>query len=388
MQRTRYMLVYLMDMLLDIFEKEPDYKSFHLDSQTIPLKDYLEVRPEKKEQIEKLVRDKKLLVGPWYTLPDEFSVSGESIIRNLLLGHRIAKSFGHISKTGYSPFSWGQISQMPQIYKGFGIDMAAFYRGVNTEVAPQSEFIWQGADGTEILASRLGKRPRYNVWYVLQRPIYWNVQNENSREVSWDSGFAPFKLANKEYSDIDIKYAHPPFDYFKEHVEDRAMQAIREQDDDWSTPHRFWSCGHDTSCPDIREVRMINDSNEAIKDIANVFHSTFEAFQKSVLESVSDNLPKASGEMRNYSDSASTSPLLGWICSARIDLKQDNFITERALIDYAEPLSVFASLTGAPSEKSLIDISYQHLLENHGHDSIGGCSRDIVGEDMKHRMLL
>jgi len=110
MQRTRHMLVYMMDMLLDIFEKEPEYQSFHLDSQTVPLQDYLEIRPEKKTLLRKLVSEKKLMVGPWFCLPDEFSVSGESLIRNLLLGHKMAKEMGHVSKTGYSPFGWGQIS--------------------------------------------------------------------------------------------------------------------------------------------------------------------------------------------------------------------------------------------------------------------------------------
>ena len=68
MQRTRHMLVYMMDMLLDIFEKEPQFKSFHLDSQTVPIQDYLEIRPEKKEIVTKLIEEKKLLVGPWYCL--------------------------------------------------------------------------------------------------------------------------------------------------------------------------------------------------------------------------------------------------------------------------------------------------------------------------------
>jgi len=36
---------------------------------------------------------------------------------------------------------------MPQIYQGFGIDMTSFYRGVNTLVAPKSEFVWEGSDG-------------------------------------------------------------------------------------------------------------------------------------------------------------------------------------------------------------------------------------------------
>jgi len=160
MQRTRHMLVHMMDMLLDIFEKYPQYCSFHLDSQTMPIHDYLEIRPEKKQTIQKLVKEKRLYIGPWFCLPDEYCVSGESLIRNLLLGHKIGKEFGHVTKTGYSPFSWGQISQMPQIYKGFGINFTAFYRGINTLVAPRSEIIWEGADGTQVIASRLGHRPR------------------------------------------------------------------------------------------------------------------------------------------------------------------------------------------------------------------------------------
>jgi len=55
MQRTRHMLVYMMDMLLDILENYPEFSSFHLDSQTVPIQDYVEIRPEKEEVIKKLV---------------------------------------------------------------------------------------------------------------------------------------------------------------------------------------------------------------------------------------------------------------------------------------------------------------------------------------------
>ena len=40
-------LIELMDDLLELFEKDPEFHSFHLDGQTIILDDYLEVRPEK-----------------------------------------------------------------------------------------------------------------------------------------------------------------------------------------------------------------------------------------------------------------------------------------------------------------------------------------------------
>ena len=386
MQRTRHMLVYMMDMLLDIFEKEPEFRSFHLDSQTIPLQDYLEIRPEKEEIVSKLIKDKKLLVGPWYVLPDEFSVGGESLVRNLLLGHKMAKEKGHVSKTGYSPFGWGQISQMPQIYKGFGIEFSAFYRGVNIQAAPNSEYIWQGADGTKIVASRLAARPRYNVWYIIQRPAYHLQKDENNREMSWAGGSGPFKFVGDQYKDFDTQYSRPQYNYDKESIPARAKQSIEEQDGDWTTDHRFWSCGHDSSCPDIREVDMIKDCDEALGDSADVFHSTFEEFQKQVLENVSDDLPVSKGEMRNFSDSlARTSPLFGWIISARMDMKMDNFKTERELISYAEPLAIYASLLGACYPKGFIDKAYNWLLQNHGHDSIGGCSRGIISDDMLFR---
>lgn len=385
MQRTRYMLVYMMDMLLDILEKYPEYKSFHLDSQTIPLHDYLEIRPEKEALIKQYVKQDRICVGPWFCLPDEYSVAGESLIRNLLLGHKIARKFGNVSKTGYSPFSWGQISQMPQIYTGFGINFSAFYRGINTIVAPRSEFYWEGADGTKIVASRLGYRPRYNVWYVMQRPAYWNQQDVGNRLMSWTNGHGAFKMVDVKHHLLDAQYAHPKFDYYQETMDERAKQAIEEQDNDWTTLHRFWSCGHDSSCPDIREIQMIQDANRVLMGKAEIFHSTFMDFQRGLCENIRRDLPVLKGEMRHLQTDMSGSPLFGWISSARMDIKKDNFETERDLTAYAEPLTVFASMLGAGYPQGFIDVAYNWLLQNHGHDSIGGCSRDIISEDMFFR---
>ena len=38
--------------------------------QVVPLEDYLELRPERRERVRKLVQDGHLLIGPWYTLPE------------------------------------------------------------------------------------------------------------------------------------------------------------------------------------------------------------------------------------------------------------------------------------------------------------------------------
>jgi hypothetical protein len=385
MQRTRHMLVYMMDMLFDIFEKEPGFKHFHLDSQTLPVQDYLEVRPERAEQLRRYVKQGRLHIGPWFCLPDEYCVGGESLIRNLLLGHKIARQYGGVSKTGYSPFSWGQISQMPQIYQGFGIDVTSFYRGVNTLVAPKSEFVWEGPDGTRILASRLARRPRYNVWYVIQRPVYTGREDENSRDVHWHQGGGPMRFIDALGSGLDYQYVHPPFQYLERNLPRRAEQALAEQDPDWTTPHRFWSCGHDSSCPDIREARMIADCAKALGDRARVFHSTVTAWQDGLRKNQREDWPVARGEMHHPYTIGSSSNLFGWVLSARMYLKLDNFRTEQQLTYGAEPLAVFASMLGAPYPQAFLDLAYHWLLQNHGHDCMGACSRDVVHDDMEYR---
>ncbi len=383
-RRTQYMLGYMLDMLMDIMEKNPEFRHFHLDSQTMPVQDYLEIYPEKKEKFKELVSNGRIGIGPWFCLPDEFSVGGESLIRNLLLGHKIGKEMGGISKTGYSPFGWGQISQLPQIYAGFDIHFASFYRGLNSHQAPTSEFFWESPDGTRIYASRLAQRPRYNIWYVVQRPVYFNLPNEGLRDFKWNDNNGIFKFTDENYCELDYQYAHPYFEYHKENIKERGEQAVREQDGEWTTSHRFWSAGHDSSCPDIREVQMIKDLNEALPE-ADVFHSTLREMEQGIIDEFDPNTRVLKGEMRHPYTRGSVSAMFGWIISARTYIKQANFDTERQIQNYAEPMAVFATLCGAPYPQNVIDLSYNYLLQNHGHDSIGACGRDVVYEDVIYR---
>ena len=73
-ERYRWRLVKLMDLLLDLMEAERDYRTFTLDGQFLPVKDYLEVRPEREPAIRKLVKDGRLRIGPWYSQPLETAV--------------------------------------------------------------------------------------------------------------------------------------------------------------------------------------------------------------------------------------------------------------------------------------------------------------------------
>ena len=84
-EQMRLRLVELMDNLLDILDREPEYV-FHLDAQTIMLEDYWDVRPEMKEKCCDYIRAGRMLVGPWYVQNDFLLTSGEATVRNLHIG--------------------------------------------------------------------------------------------------------------------------------------------------------------------------------------------------------------------------------------------------------------------------------------------------------------
>ena len=150
-ERFRARLVRMMDSLLDLLDRDPEFRHFVLDGQTVPLDDYLEVQPERRGDIERLVKDGRLLIGPNYILPDEFLIGGESWVRNLMVGIRSERAYGGAMMVGYSPDAFGHIAHLPAILRGFGIDAVAIWRGVGRE-AKTSEFRWAAPDGSEVLA--------------------------------------------------------------------------------------------------------------------------------------------------------------------------------------------------------------------------------------------
>ncbi|MBE3118775.1 MAG: hypothetical protein IMZ50_08480 [Candidatus Atribacteria bacterium] len=151
-QLFRLKLVHLVDGMLDILEKDPGFKYFMLDGQTIVLDDYLTMRPEKEDILREHIRKGRIIIGPWHILPDMFLVGPEAHIRNLQQGDRTARKFGPKMMIGYMPDSFGHIGQIPQILRGFGIEVASLWRGVYDGPA---EFWWQAPDGSRVLMAYL-----------------------------------------------------------------------------------------------------------------------------------------------------------------------------------------------------------------------------------------
>jgi mannosylglycerate hydrolase len=189
-QHTRRLTVDFLNDLLEIMAEIPEY-TFLLDSQAVPLEDYLEVMPENRARVRELIQAGRINAGPWYSALDMNCLSGESIVRNMLWGHRVVEEFGPVMKVGYTPFGWGQMSQLPQIYKGFGIDVAFFYRGITSQEVPQAEFLWEGADGSVLLTSRFGTGARYNFYFdVWRKAFHTGLPQRLNRRFHWRAGGA------------------------------------------------------------------------------------------------------------------------------------------------------------------------------------------------------
>ncbi len=381
-QETRLLLLEFMDDLLDLLERDPQFHSFLMDSQTLAVEDYLDLRPEREEQVKRFVKDGRLIVGPWYSLPEEYIVSGESLVRNLVIGHRLAKGWGRVSKIGYTPFSYGQISQMPQIYRGFDIDTIIFYRGINTK---KSEFVLEGPDGSRVTGCRFGALSRFSYYFYVYRMARFGMSRDEWW-YDWDRGALPFRL-NNEHHPHDHYY---PLDVSQgelntEVLPQQLKKLIEDESDHFSTRHIACMQGFDCSSPDPRERELIESSRPVVEELGHeIVQDSLENYMRQMMEEVED--PEVlTGESRNPGATGKWTHLMGDVISSRMKIKRRNAQTEVALQRRAEPFSALGWLSGGEYMRSAIDRSWQYLLQNHPHDNICGAGIDQMEKDMHYR---
>lgn len=358
-QQLRYQLVKLIDQLLDILQTDRSYVNFMLDGQTVVLEDYLEICPEKDAELKKWIREGRIDVGPWYVQPDEFLVSGESLIRNLMLGHRIGKEFGNVMKHGYLPDSFGHVSQIPQLLQGFGIDTAFIMRGVGDE-ASQTEFYWEAPDGSKVLTH-----------YLLTGYCNAAVLKPEPEEVKPHSDLATLKelgiTIDQSKEQILEKMKGSNIDDLRDLLLSKAST---------DTLLLMNGCDHLAPQPNLTEI--IKNLNEKIPD--RIVHGTLSNFANKV-KGRAPKLETLKGEFR----ASKRFVILSGTPSSRIYLKQMNAETQTLLERYAEPISAIGWTLGADYPASFLWEAWKLLLKNHAHDSICACGIDQVHDEMKSR---
>ncbi|MBM4040731.1 MAG: hypothetical protein FJ290_19680 [Planctomycetes bacterium] len=352
-QEYRLLLVEIIDGLLDLMERSDEFKYFHLDGQTCVLRDYVEVRPENERRLKALMQQGRVLVGPWFTMPDLFCPGDEALIRNLLLGRRIAREWGvEPMPVAYTCDMFGHPSQMPQLYQGFGLRHCVLGRGTNEHTTP-AFFTWEAPDGSRVFTFKLQDAMGYGAFV-------------GSRQV--------------------IEHAAPDAD--REEVETKARESFAKY-----VNHEIGRTNGSVLClidaldhmpPATDAARYLRVLHAACANV-RAKHSTLPVFFAEA-EKTARDLPVRTGELREPSKNRHGYLWLIPNCvSSRVRMKQANDACQTLLERWVEPFLAIANLEGAGIPDRFLRIAWEHMLTNHAHDSICGCSIDQVHRDMMHR---
>lgn len=144
----RMRLVRVFDRVLNMLENGK-IPCFYFDGQVAALLDYLEIRPEKEALIRQLVKAKKLFIGPFYTLVDEFLTDRICFEKNLEIGMKIARDFGCEDFIGYLADTFGHSQNVPKLLAQAGVEKCVVWRGCGDEIP--AEFKFNGVDTVNLV---------------------------------------------------------------------------------------------------------------------------------------------------------------------------------------------------------------------------------------------
>src|SRR5213596_3201578 len=328
-------LVPMLDDLIERLQADAGFRTFLLDGQTVLLEDYLSVRPERENDVKALVKTGRLQVGPWYVLGDELIPSGESLIRNLLLGTADAERLGGRLDVLYSPDAFGHPAVLPTLAREFGLKYGVLWRGLGGEPGQERDFFrWRGPDGRDIL-----------LWHL----------PPDGYEIGVDLPGAGARLP-----DIWTQV--------------RATLVQRA-----AGKHILMVIGADHHPPHPTLARL----RDLLADLEPASSFRISRLDEFFQTAESTAAKTSAGELRwSY---GYTWTLQG-VHSTRAPLKRRHGQVELWLERLAEPLVALARLAGSRDRRPTLETAWRTLVRTQFHDTIAGCTADAVASAAEHRL--
>jgi alpha-mannosidase len=324
-------------------EKNPEYKYFNFDGQTIMVDDYLEIQPQNRDRLQNLINTGRITIGPLYCQPSPILQTAEGLVRNFLRGRTTCQVFQtEPLDVGYIPDQFLHTAQFPQILKGFGINNAAFSRGMANQYDEipglNTEFEWEALDGSKVTAFHL---------------MHGYGQNAN---LSLD----PVNALNQ------MAFEHG-----------KLMEAP------WSSNMMLAFAGSDHCGAEevlLEAIDLWNDEEELVEEQGKLKLATWPEYLHD-FHIIKPQLKTVKGEImgRRYTIS------LHGVYSSFIPLKIKNYAIHDLLERWSEPFFTFAAMMGLPLSPNFIQEAWKWLLQNQPHDSSWTSSCSQVMEEMQTR---
>ncbi|MCL6459309.1 MAG: alpha-mannosidase, partial [Gorillibacterium sp.] len=151
-----------------------------------------EYEPQLFRRIQRLVHEGKWhIMGGWYLQPDCNMLSGESFVRQILLGKAyFREKFGVEPTTAINFDSFGHSRGLVQILQQAGYDSYIFMRPDEMDALPPGDFIWSGFNGSEVIAHKVQGGYNTAMGKSHEKIRQWLAanQNENTGLILWGVG--------------------------------------------------------------------------------------------------------------------------------------------------------------------------------------------------------
>ena len=309
----RLRLLRVFDNVLDMLSKNR-IPCFYFDGQTSALDDYLEMRPQMRDLVLMFIKQKKLFIGPFYCLVDEFLTDKTVFEKNLEIGLKDAQKYGCKDFIGYLADTFGHSQNIPEILRDYGIDKCIVWRGCGDF---PSEFSWCGMDTVNLV------RGYFNDVFSIKAPVEKKAEllKSNLDKIAAKSGNVLLLPIGADHLGVETDI-------------DDQIKAVNEL---------------------LKEDYYIR------------LGSPFDYFKR-----VGDRFKEFewNDEIR---DNSKTFTLQGCY-SSRLDLKREN-VECTYLMDLA---SRFVRQQKETAYDTILEYAYKMLIQNQAHDSICGCSTDDV----------
>lgn len=296
------------------------------------LKPYYDEHPEQRAKIRKNVRNGRIALGGSYNQPAEVTVSGETVVRNILYGRLFHENVLGDTARIYMPWDvFGHVVQMPQILDKAEFEGMVFergeYRDPNVKVPGLSElYSGMAPDGTRMLTK--------NVSYT------YRIRNTGD-----------FKTQDEDLRRKSVA-----------HLKEQMSQIPGIKSD-------FRVNAYDFKSPTAWLVGNLGQYKTTVPAIDFKSHGAEAYFNgiRSQMESGEITVPVASRDRSQYNEGCDLS---------RLDLKIGNRIAENTIVE-AEKFASVANLMGAPYPAEKLDKAWRQVLYNSHHDGVTGCCSDV-----------